>query len=438
MELREIKRIISESSVEYLLLQFTDIFGRLKGVEVAGGGLDEVLTHPLAIDAGAIAGPTRAMESDGCLKPDLSTFALMPFTGEGIRGARLIADLFRPDGLPDEKCPRHILRKVITQTHGAGLEISVAPEVEFFILRRKADGGASFLLNDPSGYLDFSADEPGQDFRRQVVSALEKIGIRVHHAHHEVAPGQHEIGLLPMLPLECADAIISLRFVTKAVAKQHGFIATFMPKPRASAEGSGMHISFSARREGRDAFHTSGDTMSREGRGFMAGLLAHAEGLCLLLNPLVNSYKRLVPGFEAPTHVYWSTDNLGPYVRVPASGEGPAVIEVRGPDPSCNPYLSLAAMIAAGLEGIEEGLEPGEPVEKDIRRLSGREKGRLRVKGLPANLGDAVEAFVKDRLIAGVLGSVAAKTLIRAKTEEWLSYLRQVHPWELENYLSNT
>ncbi len=438
MELREIKRVISESSIHYLLLQFTDILGQLKGVEVGGGQLDEVLANPLPIDASAMSGPFRSKETDGRLKADMDTFSVLPDFGQKQRGARLIADLTMPDGTPSETCPRRILRKIDRKLANRNINLRFAAEVEFYIFPMGADGNAIMDTADASGYLDFSAGEPGQDFRREVISCLDQMGLRIHHAHHEISPGQHEIALSPLPALECADAIVTLRFVTKAIAKRHGFVATFMPKPIYESAGSGMHISISAASGDGDAFRDGKGGLSKTAMRFMGGILTHGEGLCLLFNPLVNSYKRLVPGHEAPTHVYWSKSNIEPYIRVPDKGSEEMVLEVRGPDPSCNPYLSIAALIGAGLHGIEDKIDPGESVEKDIYKLSGREMGRLRIKKLPANLGEAVWEFEKDKILADELGKVISKTLAKAKSEEWRAYIRQVHPWELERYLVKT
>jgi glutamine synthetase len=438
MEPREIKRIISESAVQYLLLQFTDILGQLKGVEVGKGRLDEVLANPLAIDASAMSGPFRDVEADGRLKPDMNTFALLPNLDQKPRGARLIADLTLPDGSPSESCPRRILRCVNQKLLDIGISLRFSSEVEFYIFPMDHEGNADLDTADASGYLDFSAGEPGQDFRREVIGCLEQMGLQIHHAHHEISPGQHEIGLTALPALECADAIVTLRFVTKAIAKRHGFIATFMPKPIFGSAGSGMHISISATKGDQDAFSDAHGELSTLATRFMAGILSHGEGLCLLFNPLVNSYKRLVPGHEAPTHIYWSKRNTEPFIRVPDHGSEPAAMEVRGPDPSCNPYLSIAALIAAGFHGIDEKLDPWESVEKDIYKLSGREMGRLRIKKLPANLGEAVWEFEKDKVLADQLGKVISKTLARAKAEEWRSYIQQVHPWELDRYLAKT
>ncbi|MCZ7585953.1 MAG: glutamine synthetase family protein [Deltaproteobacteria bacterium] len=438
MDLRDIKRIISESSVQYLLLQFTDVLGNLKGVEVGSSGLDHVLTKPLPIDASSVIGRFRTKETDGCLRPDPDTFAVLPFDREGIRGARLISDLIKTDGEPDNTCPRQILRTVVAQLKDRGLEFRIAPEVEFYIFQRTRDGGATLETNDASGYFDFVADEPGHAFRRELVSVLEQFGMEIRQAHHEAAPGQHEIDLGPLNPLACADSIITLRYAAKALALKHGLIATFMPKPIYATAGSGMHLSFSVRESGADPFAGTRGGLSRLAKAFIGGVLAHAEGLCMLLNPLVNSYKRLVPGHEAPTHVYWSRGNIEPYLRVPDRNGGDVLLEVRSPDPSCNPYLSIAALLAAGFDGVETNADPGEPIEKELGRLSGRERARLRVKSLPQNLGEAIEAFGKDRFHLKVLGPEIARTLMRAKREEWESYIRQVHPWELDNYLATT
>ncbi|MCB1155032.1 type I glutamate--ammonia ligase, partial [bacterium] len=237
--------------------------------------------------------------------------------------------------------------------------------------------------------------------------------------------------------LECADAIVTLRFMAKALAGGHGLMATFMPKPLYGSAGSGMHLSVYGQKNKKDLFTDESGRMTVEAKYFLGGLLSHSAGMSLLLNPLVNSYKRLVPGHEAPTHVYWSTENIEPYVRVPA-GQGRRCLEVRAPDPSCNPYLSIAAVLAAGLDGIRSKTNAGEPINKDIARLSTRERGRLRVRPLPGNLGQAVDQFGKDRFLSQILGQDIARTLMRAKAEEWQDYIRQVHPWELEHYLAIT
>jgi glutamine synthetase len=434
----EILEAAERAGVKFMRLQFTDILGVIKNVEVPERQFAEALDGRIVFDGSSIEGFVRIEESDMFLRPDLDTFRVYPWPSHQAGGkvGRLICDIVNPDGSPSEACPRSVLTRAIARAAEAGVALQAGPEIEFFLFQMK-DGAPTTLTHDAAGYFDLTPVDRGEDVRREIVMALEATGFQVEAAHHEVAAGQHEIDLCQEPVLTAADNISTFRLIVKHVALRNGLHATFMPKPIFGAAGSGLHIHQTLIRDGRNAFDAAHGEwqLSATCLHYLGGLLRHAAGLCAITNPLVNSYKRLVPGYEAPTSVAWSQHNRSPLLRVPA-GRGEATrVELRMPDPSCNPYLALAVMLRAGLDGIEHTLDPGPPINKDISRMSFRERRHLRIDDLPVNLAEALDALEKDNLVRDALGESIFASFLEAKRAEWDAYIRHVSPWETERYL---
>src|SRR5688572_5041670 len=426
--------------VKFMRLQFTDILGVIKNVEVPDRQFEEALDGRIMFDGSSIEGFVRIEESDMFLKPDLSTFQVFPWTyGGADKGgvARIICDIANPDGSPFVGCPRSTLKRTIALAAAKGFSMKAGPEAEFFLFQRR-NGEATTETHDSGGYFDLTPVDLGEDVRREIVLALEQMGFYVEAAHHEVAPGQHEIDLRYDDALVTADNVATFRFVVKNVANRHGLLATFMPKPVFGINGSGMHTHQTLFLKGVNAFFDEHAEyqLSRTCLHYIGGLLRHAKSFCAITNPLVNSYKRLVPGYEAPTAIAWSERNRSPLVRVPASRGVNTRVELRMPDPSCNPYLALAAMLRAGLDGVERALDPGPPVNKNIYKMSHRERRHLRIDELPGNLSEALDELQKSDLMRDTLGPHLFEHFLAAKRAEWDSYIRHVSPWEVERYLS--
>lgn len=436
----EILKISEEESVRFLRLQFTDIMGVLKNVEVPRSQFEKALEGQIMFDGSSIEGFVRIEESDMLLVPDLDTFRVNPWAStDGSKVARLICDVHRPDGSEFEGCPRLALKRQVDRIAQLGYTMVAGPEAEFFLFQKDDEGKMVPETHDVGGYFDLTPVDQGEECRRDVVTVLEQMGFEVEAAHHEVAPGQHEIDFKYSPALECADNVTTFRFVVKKVALDHGLHATFMPKPLFGVNGSGMHTHQSLMdMEGNNAFFDpEGDwQLSKVALGYIGGVLRHAKAFVAVTNPLVNSYKRLVPGYEAPTAIAWSEKNRSPLVRVPDRRGMSTRCEVRMPDPSCNPYLALAVMLASGLDGIENEIDPGPPVNKNIWKMSQREKKRLKIDALPADLSDALDYMEKDVVIEKVLGEHIHENFVRAKRQEWHEYISHVHPWEQDRYLS--
>jgi glutamine synthetase len=433
----DVLALAERDKVKFLRLQFTDILGAVKNVEVPSSQFEAALDGRVMFDGSSIEGFVRIEESDMYLRPDLDTYCVFPWTGPaGESVARVICDIANPDGTPFAGCPRTALKRVIAMAGQQGFTMKAEPEAEFFLFQLRS-GRPTTESHDAASYFDLSPVDQGEDVRREIVLALEAMGLHVEAAHHEVAPGQHEIDLRSDDSLATADNISTLRFVVKNVAIRNGLHATFMPKPTYGINGSGMHTHMALFSGDVNAFFDPAAPMqlSRTCLNFVGGILRHAKGFCAITNPLVNSYKRLVPGYEAPTAVAWSEKNRSPLVRVPAS-RGPATrVELRMPDPSCNPYLALAIMLRAGLDGIERDLDPGPPVHKNIFTMSHRERRHLRIDELPGNLSEALDELEKDDLVRDTLGAHLFEHFLTAKREEWHDYIRHVSPWEVTRYL---
>lgn len=435
----EILKAADKENVHFLRLQFTDIMGVIKNVEISRSQFEKALDGEIMFDGSSIEGFTRIEESDMLLVPDYETFQVNPWTNpDDSRVARMICDVHLPDGSNFPGCPRLTLKRQVERAKAMGYVMVAGPEAEFFLLQTDERGNAIGETHDVGGYFDLTPVDKGEECRRDIVLVLEAMGFEVEAAHHEVAPGQHEIDFKYADAVTCADNVSTFRFVVKKVARDHGLHATFMPKPFFGVNGSGMHTHQSLlTKAGKSAFHDpKGDyELSPVARAYIEGVLQHAPAFVAVTNPLVNSFKRLVPGFEAPTNIAWSEKNRSPLVRVPAKRGMSTRCEVRLPDPACNPYLALAVMLAAGLDGVERELEVREPVNKNIFTMSQREKRRLKIGAIPADLSQALDSLEKDTVILDALGEHIAEHFVDAKRQEWAEYISKVHPWERERYL---
>jgi len=432
-------RRVKADNVAFVNLQFTDVLGIGKTVTIPVEELPDALDHGVWFDGSSIEGFARLVESDMYLVPDISTYAIIPWDQEhGLITARLICSVYTPDGKPFAGDPRNVLRRMLDQAAAIGYRFMVAPELEFFLF--KTDQNGQILEpHDKAGYFDVSTDL-ATHIRRQMARTLQAMGITVEAVHHEVAPGQHEIDLRYADAFSSADHLITARVALKAVAQRNGLHATFMPKPLAGVNGSGMHVhqSLVDRETGKNLFADPEDPygLSPLARHFIAGLLAHARGMCVLLAPLVNSYKRLIPGFEAPVHISWGRTNRSALVRVPRITAGrhqSTRIELRCPDPACNPYLAYTAMLAAGLDGIRRKLPLRDAAEEDLFHVDPRARG---LAMLPTSLGSALDALCEDEVILEAIGPSVAERFLDAKQQEWESYRAYVSQWEIDRYLA--
>jgi glutamine synthetase len=434
----EVLRICNKERVRFLRLQFSDILGTNKSVEVPESQFGKAIDGEIMFDGSSIEGFTRIEESDMLLSPDLTTFRIFPWEAEKDRVGRVICNITLPDGSPFHGCPRTVLQGVTAQAAHQGFSPMLGTEAEFFLFEREPNGTPTTRTHDRAAYFDMTPIDRGEDCRRGIVVDLEAMGFEIEAAHHEVAPGQHEIDFKYDEAVATADKIATFKLVVRRVAMDHGLHATFMPKPLDGINGSGMHTHQSLFREGVNCFHDpkANLELSRTALHYIGGLLTHAKGMCAVTNPLVNSYKRLVPGYEAPTNIVWSERNRSPLVRVPERRGTGTRVELRSPDPSCNPYLAFAVMLAAGLDGIANEVDPGEPINKNIFNMSHREKRRLRIDELPTDLNEAVRSMKKDPLVRTALGDHIYNHFVEAKLATWQDYSSTVHPWELERYLA--
>ena len=435
---RDILALAHAHQVRFLRLQFTDILGINKNVEVPSSQFEKALAGDILFDGSSIEGFVRVEESDMLLRPDLSTFRIFPWGDPQSRVARVICDVTTPDGVPFAGDPRRVLKEQVARAAALGFVMNAGMEAEFFLFRPAVDGGAATLTHDVGSYFDLAPMDRGEDARRAIVATLEQMGFEVEAAHHEVAHGQHEIDFRYADALTTADSIATFRFVVKHVAQQFGLVATFMPKPVFGQNGSGMHTHQSLFAKGENAFFDpKGEyQLSSVAHHYIGGLLKHARGMSAITNPLVNSYKRLVPGYEAPINVAWSIRNRSPLIRVPERRGTGTRVELRSPDPAANPYLALAVMLAAGLDGIATQATSREPVNENIYEMSFRERRRLRIDDLPRDLNEACDELEKDAEITAALGEHVTAHFLDAKRTEWREYISQVSAWELEQYLA--
>ncbi|MDO4343841.1 MAG: type I glutamate--ammonia ligase [Eubacteriales bacterium] len=433
----DVMRLVQEEDVEFIRLQFTDIFGTMKNVAITASQLEKALNNKCMFDGSCIEGFVRIEESDMYLYPDLDTFVIFPWRPQQGKVARLICDIYRPDGTVFEGDPRHVLKKVLAEAEEMGYQFDVGPECEFFLYHTDDNGQPTTITHEKAGYFDLGPVDLGENARRDMVLTLENMGFEIEESHHEVAPAQHEIDFRYDDALKAADNIMTFKLTVKTIAKRHGLHATFMPKPKAGINGSGMHINMSLSKEGKNIFNDESDSngLSPEAYYFIGGLMKHVSHMTAITNPLVNSYKRLVPGFEAPVYIAWSSRNRSPLIRIPGQKGENTRVELRCPDPSSNPYLVLALCLAAGLDGIKNKIMPPAPVDKNIFRMTEEERENAGILTLPDNLLEAVVQMEHDEFICGVLGEHISKNYCKAKKAEWRQYSTNVTAWELEQYL---
>src|SRR6476619_1034874 len=434
---KDVLELARKLNVRFLRLQFTDILGVNKNVEIPASQFEKALAGDIMFDGSSIEGFVRIEESDMLLAPDLSTFRIFPWGDPESRVGRLICDVNLADGSPFAGDPRGALKRVIADAASMGYTMNAGMEAEFFMFKRGPNGEPTTQTHDVGAYFDLAPVDLGEEARRAVVHDLELMGFEVEAAHHEVAHGQHEIDFRYADALKTADNIATFRFVVKHVATQFGLLASFMPKPIYGQNGSGMHAHQSLFKGKDNAFWDAKAEweLSKTALHYIGGLLRHARGMCAITNPLVNSYKRLVPGYEAPVNVAWSMRNRSPLIRVPDRRGLGTRNELRSPDPAANPYLALAVMLAAGLDGIETNADHREPVNENIWEMSFREKRRLRIDDLPHDLNEALDELEKDDVITSALGAHIATNFLEAKRQEWRDYITQVTQWERDNYL---
>jgi len=435
----DILKMVNELDVKFIRLQFTDILGTLKNVAITAEQLEKALDNKVMFDGSSIEGFVRIEESDMYLAPDPSTFTIFPWRPQTGKVARLICDVLNPDGTPFAGDPRYALKRALKKAADMGYDsFNVGPECEFFLFHIDNDGKPTTRTHDNASYFDLGPVDLGEDTRRNICLALEDMGFEIEASHHEVAPGQHEIDFKYHDALATADNIMTFKMVVKTIAQRNGLHATFMPKPIFGVNGSGMHTNVSLFKNGRNAFYDEKDPLqlSQEAYWFIGGIIKNISAITALTNPLVNSYKRLVPDYEAPVYIAWSTSNRSPLIRVPAARGESTRLELRSPDPSCNPYLALAAILMAGLDGIENKIVPPPPTNKNIFRMSKEEREKEGIPSLPASLEEALNEMEKSDLVRGLLGEHIFNKYLEAKRKEWDDYRTKVSQWELDHYLT--
>ena len=434
---QDIIQLVEENDVQFIRLQFTDVFGMLKNVAISVSQLERALDNKCMFDGSSIEGFVRIEESDMYLYPDLNTFAILPWRPQHGKVARFMCDVYRPEGTPFEGDSRYVLKKVLQKAADMGYTFDVGPECEFFLFHLDDNGQPTTLTHEKAGYFDVTPLDLGENARRDIVLTLEEMGFEVEASHHEVAPAQHEIDFKYDNALVTADNIMTFKMVVKTIAKRHGLYATFMPKPISGVDGSGMHINMSLSRHGKNVFFDKNDPMnlSKECYHFIGGLMKHTRGMTCISNPIVNSYKRLVPGYEAPVDIAWSVGNRSPLIRIPAARGAGTRIEFRSPDPASNPYLVMALCLAAGLDGIENELMPPEPIGKNMYQMTKTQLSSLHIDKIPTTLGEACQAFEEDKFLQDILGEHVSAKYLEAKEREWKEYCSMVSQWELDEYL---
>ncbi len=434
----DIRRIVKEEDVEFIRLQFTDIFGTLKNIAVTVSQLDRVLDNKVSFDGASIEGFARVESSDLFLHPDLDTFKIFPWRPQNGKVARFICDICYADGKPFAGDPRNVLKRVIAEAEGMGYTLEVGPECEFYLFQTDDEGAPTILTNEQAGYFDVAPIDLGENARRDMILTMEELDYVAEASYHAAAPSLHGIDLGYDEALQTADGIMTFRLVVRTVAKMHGLHASFMPKPVEGVHGSSMHINMSLVRDGRNCFYDEKDPiqLSREGRWFVSGLMKHINAVTAVTNPIVNSYKRLVPGCEAPIYIAWSAKNRIPLIRIPMMGNENSRIELRSPDNAANPYLALAVCLAAGLDGIRSETLPPESVDENLYTLTEEELNARQIHRLPGTLQEAITALEADSYICKVLGKHVSDQFLRAKKEEWADYQASVSQWELDRYLA--
>ena len=433
----DIIKFVEENDVEFIRLQFTDIFGILKNVAIPRSQLAKALDNQMMFDGSSIDGFARIEESDMYLRPDLDSFVIFPWRPQTGKVARLICDVYKTDGTPFEGDPRYILKKAVKEAEKMGYTFNVGPECEFFLFNVDENGAPTTNSHEKAGYFDLGPNDLGENARRDMVLTLEDMGFEIEASHHECAPAQHEIDFKYGEAVKTADSIMTFKLAVQTIAQRHGLHATFMPKPKANMCGSGMHINMSLEKDGKNVFadENGKNGLSEEAYQFIAGLMKHINGMVAITNPLVNSYKRLVPGYEAPVYIAWSAKNRSPLIRIPAARGKGTRVELRNPDPTANPYLALAVCLMAGLDGIKNKLQVCDSVDANIYAMSKKEKKERGIESLPETLYDAVKGLEKDEYLMNFLGEETAEKYVEAKKAEWKRYKITVSDWEIDEYL---
>lgn len=432
----DVLRIAKEKDVQFIRLQFTDIFGQLKNVAITQSQLEKALDNKCMFDGSSIEGYVRINESDMYLRPDYDSFVILPWKD---RVARLICDVYCADGeTPFMGDPRNVLKKVMKEAADMGYTFNVGPECEFFLFQLDEEGNPTTKTGDVAGYFDMGPSDQGEQCRRDICLALEEMGFEIEASHHEVAQGQHEIDFRFDEVLKTADNVVTFKHVVKTYARRHGLHATFMPKPVYGINGSGMHTNMSLMKDGKNAFYDPEAELglSETAMQFIAGVLKHVKGITAVANPLVNSYKRLVPGYEAPVYIAWSASNRSSLIRVPAARGMGTRVELRSPDPSCNPYLEMALCLAAGLDGIKQNMKAPAGTNKNIFAMSQKELDAEGIESLPGSLEEAMVEFQKDPFIKETLGEHVYEKYLEGKLREWRHYRNKVTGWEIDRYLN--
>lgn len=436
----QIIQLVKDEDIKFIRMQFTDIFGQLKNVAITASQIEKALNNQIMFDGSSIEGFVRLEESDQCLYPDLDSFVIFPWRPQHGKVARLICDVYNPDGTPFVGDPRGVLKNVLKKAESMGFDtFNVGPEAEFFLFQTDEEGKPTTKTNDEAGYFDLGPLDHGESTRREICINLEQMGFEIEASHHEVAQGQHEIDFKYQDALHCADSVMTFKLAVKVLAQKNGLHATFMPKPIFGIAGSGMHINMSLFKKGKNVFYDEkGEKgLSKAAYSFIAGVLHHMKGIAAITNPLVNSYKRLVPGYEAPCYMAWSASNRSALIRIPAARGQATRLELRCPDPCCNPYLALAVCLAAGLDGIEKGMTPPPEVVENIFEMTPAARRRKGIDALPGSLEEALAALKKDRFILDVLGEHVASQYIAGKEAEWDEYRTRVSSWERDKYMIN-
>ena len=434
----DVKKIVKEEGVNFIRLQFVDVFGKLKNVAIPFYQLDDALDNKIMFDGSSIKGFVRVEESDMILAPDPSTFTILPWSeDEKGKSARMICDVYTTEGIPFEGCPRNVIKKVLNEIKEYGYEYYVGPEVEFFLFETDKDVNPTTDIHDKAGYFDLAPSDLGEDARRDICLTLDKMGFEIECSHHEAAPGQHEIDFRYGEALKAADQISTFKLVVKTIAKEHGLHATFMPKPLKNAHGTCMHINQSLYKDGKNIFEDKNDPqgLSEEAYYFIGGLVKYAREFAAVTNATVNSYKRFVPGFEAPTDITWAFGNRSPLIRIPNIRGEATRIELRNPDPTANHYLALAAILSAGFEGIKNKIKPPNCCNGSVYDYDSETKNNEGIEKFPSSLKEALDEFENSTLMKESLGEHIFNMYLRAKRKEWALYSQEIHEWELRNYL---
>ena len=435
----DIKQIIKERNVRFIKLQFVDINGQVKNISIPASHIDKILANEIMLDGSSIKGFRNIETSDMFFYPDKNTFEILPWRDmEGYESARIICDIYNADGTPFEGCPRCNLKRLMNEAKKLGFTMNMGPEAEFFLFSKDENGDITTSTMDNAGYYDVGPEDLGEDVRSDIVNTLQEMNFDIEASHHEVADGQHEVDFKYADILTTADNVATFKVVVKAIAALHDLHATFMPKPIYGINGSGMHCNISLFKDGKNAFYDENSEyqLSDTAKYAIGGLLKHVKSITAILNPTVNSYKRLVPGYEAPVYLAWSLANRSALLRVPAKRGVATRVELRSPDPACNPYLAFATILEACLDGIRNKIEPPAPVESNIYKLTNKERKRQKIDSLPGTLIEAVDLMNKSLVANAALGQHIMNEFILAKEKEWDDYRTCVTQWEINKYLA--